>query len=117
MKTKKIITAILIIIVGLFCLWFFWLRNAREKRLTKEGYIIIEKIEKFKQEYNRLPNTLSEIGIIEKDETNPPLYYDKRDSVHFTISFGISLDDSKIYYSDSKKWEDSFREMCNTPQN
>jgi len=111
MKVNKVVLFVLIIVIGLFCFWFFWLRNAKENRLMKEGGAIVKKIEHYQYVNHRLPNTLTDIGITEKDESNPPLYYEKRDSIHYTVSFGISLDESKIYYSDTKKWEDSYREM------
>ena len=111
MKVNKVVLFVLIIVFGLFCLWFFWLRNTKENRLMREGDVIVKKIEQYQSVKHRLPNTLTDIGITEKDESNPPLYYEKRDSIHYTVSFGISLDESKIYYSDTKKWEDSYREM------
>lgn len=77
----------------------------------REGNVIIKKIELYKQQNRQLPNSLSDLGISEKDESDPPLYYERRDSTHYTLSFNISMDDSKFYYSDSKKWEDNYREM------
>lgn len=35
----------------------------------------------------------------------------KMDSLHYTLSFGAKLGESKIYYSDSKKWEGRNREI------
>jgi len=85
--------------------------NSRESRLKKQGNEIVKKIEYYKEKNNRLPNSLSEIGIQVIDESNPPLYYDKRDSINYTVSFGTSLGESMFYYSDSKKWEDRYRKM------
>jgi hypothetical protein len=110
MKNKKVLL-VLTILIGLFSFWFFYLRTAEENRLTKEGELMVEKIENFRSVHHRLPNSLTEIGIVVIDESNPPLYFDKRDSVNYTVSFGISMDESRIYYSDTKKWEDSYRKM------
>lgn len=52
-----------------------------------------------------LPNSLKDIGIKEKDGSDPPLYYQKAKnaSYEYSVSFGTSLGESKIYYSDSKE--------------
>lgn len=108
---KPVLSIALLLMIALFSFWFFYLRNAKENELFKQGNETVQKIEKFKKKNGRLPNSLSEIGIAEKDETDPPLYYDRRDSVNYTVSFSTSMDDSKFYYSDSKKWEDAYRPM------
>lgn len=76
----------------------------------KEGKELVEKIEAFKAKYSRLPNSLEEIGLEESDGADV-LYYSKRDSLHYTVSFGTALGESKFYYSDSEKWEDRYRTM------
>jgi hypothetical protein len=111
MSLKKLIPAILFALFLLFCFWFFYLRNLREKNLIEEGNLIIRRIEIYQSVNEQLPNSLSDLGITEKDESDPPLYYERRDSLHFTLSFGISMDEFKIYYSDNKQWETSYREM------
>jgi len=88
--------------------WFFIFRTNYETRLIKEGDKVIKKIEQFRSLNNRLPESLTDIGIIVKDEGDPPFYYQKKDSVHYTISFGTILGESKVYHSDSKKWLDTF---------
>ena len=103
---KNIIIVGLILFTFLFSFWFFYLRNAKENGLIKEGNIIVQKVEAFNKQHQRLPNSLEEIGIAIKSETDPPLYYQKRDSLNYILWFGTSLGESKIYYSDSKKWED-----------
>lgn len=92
-------------ILLLFGVWFFFLRNDRENRLMRDGNVIVKKIETFKAENERLPNSLEEIGIKIQDGKDA-LYYDKKDSTLYIIWFGMSLGESKTYYSDSKKWED-----------
>jgi type II secretory pathway pseudopilin PulG len=77
----------------------------------QQGNEFVKKIEQYKKDNNRLPVSLSDIGITVKSESDPPIYYDKRDSIHYTIFFGTTLGESKIYYSDSKKWEDRYRAM------
>ena len=77
----------------------------------KQGEDYIKKIEEYKNIKNKLPSNLTEIGIIVIDESYPQIYYDKRDSVNYTISFGTILGESLIYYSDNEKWEKHYREM------
>ncbi|HFG0566524.1 hypothetical protein [Flavobacterium psychrophilum] len=93
-------------LVLLFFFWFFYLRNEKENRLTNQGNEIIAKIEKYKEVNQKLPNSLIDIGIPIIDENNPPLYYEKKDSVNYIVWFAKSGEDVKTYYSDTKKWED-----------
>ncbi len=63
---------------------------------------VIEKIEKFQKENGRLPENLSEIGILEKEEG--PVYYQKKDAESFIVWFGTSLGESKTYTSSDDSW-------------
>lgn len=110
MKKHKYILWPIGFFLMLLSIWFFYLRSARENRLMKAGDVLVERIEVFKAKQFRLPNSLEEIGIKEREGADV-LYYDKRDSLHYTVSFGTSLGESKIYYSDSKRWEDRYREI------
>ncbi len=71
----------------------------------EKGNKLIEKIELFKKENGKLPESLTELRIKEKEEG--PLYYSKLDSIKYIVWFGTELGESKTYYSHSKKWEDS----------
>jgi type II secretory pathway pseudopilin PulG len=100
------------LIVGVyFSLCLLGCKGSRENTLMQQGNEFVGKIEQYKKDNNRLPVSLSDIGITVKSESEPPIYYEKRDSIHYTVSFGTTLGESKIYYSDSKKWEDRYREM------
>ena len=111
MKQRKILL-ISIIILGLLVLFYMlYPSNHRDGKLMGEGNSIVKKIEDYRKINNSLPVSLTDIGIKVKDEANPPIYYEKRDNSHFTVSFGTSLGESKIYYSDSKRWENFYREM------
>lgn len=94
----------------LFCFWYFYLRTAKYDKLIKQGNILIEKVERYKTINNKIPNSLKEIGENEESD-NYPFFYQKHDSLYYSISFGISIDDSKIYYSDTKQWEDIDRNI------
>lgn len=101
----------ILILSLLVVIWYaFYFRSNREIKLMKEGERIVNKVEEYKKTNDRLPNSLSEIGIEEREGFNV-LYYYKRDSINYTVSFPISAEKHKFYYSDSKKWEDGYRDM------
>ncbi len=105
-KYNYLLTGIGFILLLIF-FWIIFLKDARENRLMKQSQILIEKIEDFRKTKGRLPNSLYEIGIKEEEGIDV-LYYDKRDSLHYTISFGTSLGESMFFYSDTKQWEDKY---------
>lgn len=109
-KYKYILLSVFGTLLLLVGFWFFFLKDARENRLMNEGEMLVEKIESFRDEHDRLPNSLVEIGLEETDGADV-LYYNKRDSLNYTVSFGTALGESKFYYSDSQQWEDGYRAM------
>ena len=80
-----------------------------ESRMTDGGNAIVERIESYIDSVGTTPESLSDIGIVIVDESNPPYYYEQIDSANYTLYFGTVLGESKTYYSDSKKWEDVIR--------
>lgn len=74
-----------------------------EKRLLKDGNKIIEKIEVYKINNKELPNSLNEVGIEEKLEG--PIFYNKEDSSNYILWFGVSVGESMVYSSKTKRWE------------
>jgi hypothetical protein len=68
-----------------------------------EGAKIIEKIEKFKTHENRLPKSLTEIGIADSEEG--PVYYKQIGDSHYQLWYGAALGESVIYDSDRKTWK------------
>lgn len=78
-----------------------------------KGELIVKKIYEFNYINKKLPQSLIEIGIDEDEKTEQYLAYKKVDSINFTVWIGIDSEKSKFYYSDSKKWEDSFRKIPN----
>jgi hypothetical protein len=80
-----------------------------EKRQIKQGDELIVKIEEFKAEKGYLPDSLEDIGI--KETLEGPLFYEKKDSIHYMVWFGTSLGESMIYYSDTKEWDYRLRGM------
>lgn len=82
----------------------------REFRLEQEGNAIVAKVEDYKQKHHQLPLALTDIGL-EEQEGMDALYYDRRDSIHYTVSFPISAEEHRFYYSDTRKWENYYRFM------
>ena len=92
----SITTVLIFCAAGLSC-------SLTEDRKTARGNEIVRKVEDFKKEKGRLPESLSEIGIEEKLEG--PIYYRKESGEKFILWFGTSLGESVKYDSDSKQWK------------
>jgi|ERR1035437_2618554 hypothetical protein len=104
---RKILIGFFLVVFALFCFWFFYLRTERDNRLIKQGNEIVKKIDDFKIKNGRLPNLLNEIDVKEKEGADAIYYQKETNSAYeYIIWFGTSLGESKIYYSDSKKWKD-----------
>lgn len=101
--SKKLLI-IISILFTLFIVWFIFLKDIPSQRLMKEGSEVIQKIEIFKTQNKRLPNALSELGIVESESDR--IFYEKRTDTYYVVYFNIGFDDIKAYHSDSKKWED-----------
>ena len=69
----------------------------------KQGNETVSKIEKFRGEKGRLPNSLSEIGVVESE--SGPIYYRKESETKFILWFGKELGESVVYDSETKQWK------------
>lgn len=76
---------------------------SRESHLIEEGNKIIGKIESFRKDKGKLPDSLTSVGIEEKEEG--PIYYEKRGEAEYVLWFGRELGESVTYDSKSKEWE------------
>lgn len=94
MKVKLLLIIAIAIFFGFSCGSKAKLEQAKE---------IVAKVEKFKVEKDRLPNSLSEIGIIETEAG--PIYYKKATESKYIVWFGKDLGESITYDSDTKKWK------------
>lgn len=70
---------------------------------TELGNEIVGRVEKFKSEKDRLPISLSEIGVAEKE--SGPIYYEKKSETKYILWFGKELGESSVYDSDVKQWK------------
>ena len=62
----------------------------------------MKKVETFKKENNRLPKNVSEFGL--KEFMNSPAFYQMINDSTYTVWYGLSLGESKIYRSSTRKW-------------
>ena len=99
-KNYKIITLIMFSVLFLLCSCRY------ESQMIDSGNAIVKQIDSYIDSVGTVPMSLTDIGITIIDEGNPPFYYQRIDSVHYTLSFSNGVGESKIYYSDSQKWED-----------
>lgn len=96
MKTKIFLTFLLLIMI---C--FSNLSCGSSDKVTKGNEAVI-KIEEFKNKNGRLPNSLSEVGIVETE--SGPIYYEKKNDSKYILWFGKELGESITYDSDTKQW-------------
>jgi hypothetical protein len=75
---------------------------ANDEKL-KQGNEVAAKIEKFRSEKGRLPNSLSEIGVVETE--SGPIYYKKESETKYILWFGKELGESSVYDSETKQWK------------
>lgn len=80
----------------------FYISACSHSGKMKQGNELVSKIEKFKSEKGRLPESLSEIGIVETE--SGPIYYKKESDSKYIVWFGTSLGESMTYDSDTKQW-------------
>lgn len=94
-------TVILTVILGLFLTLCSCGSNFMVSK-KNEGNEIIAKIELFKEENGRLPSSLSELGIKEKEEG--PIHYEQKDNSNYILWFGAELGESVTYDRSTDKW-------------
>tara|TARA_R110000823_G_scaffold279220_1_gene397534 strand:+ start:183 stop:473 length:291 start_codon:yes stop_codon:yes gene_type:complete len=87
----------------LICVILFTVCSCKVEN-DRENYAksIIEKVEKFKTEKNRLPKNVSEIGLVELE--NSKAFYEKKTDSTYIVWFGLSLGESKTYNSTTREW-------------
>lgn len=87
-----------LVIIAIYSMNVVWVKTR-----MKEGNAIVQSVELFRAKYNRLPNSLSEMGLPESEAG--PLYYLKEDNgKDFMVWYGTTLGESTTYYSLDKKW-------------
>lgn len=88
------------IVLGLFLSWRSdWLFHWRE---FGTGNQIVSRVNVFRMSHNRLPETLNELGV---DDRDLKIFYRKVSNDEYCVWFGTTLGDSEIYNSRTKRWE------------
>lgn len=74
-----------------------------KQQLAKEGSVVVEKIESFRKDKGRLPESLTEVD----KNMNPgdPFSYTKVSPTRYTLSAILSLTHFYEYDSETKEWK------------
>jgi len=114
---SKVLLSVLPVALTLFIFWAIYLSPDSEHGRIRKGNAIVMRIENYKLNNGRYPDSLGDIGMHSNRDWDAygeganAIYYEKKDTGHYIVYFGTTLGESKIYYSDSKKWEDLNRPM------
>jgi type II secretory pathway pseudopilin PulG len=101
---KRILYSIIGILLILAAWFILWNRgNRQQQALLQEVKDVVNRVEAYRSRKGKLPESLTDLGLEERMEG--PIYYEKRDSLHYYVWFGTSLGDSYTYDSEKKKWE------------
>jgi len=97
---KIIITISVLTLTSIGSITYLIISNTNS--YIKQGSILIKKVEEYKQQYNKLPKTITDLNIKESTGTCP--YYELIDSTKYIVYFNIGFDNSFIYNSNTKEW-------------
>lgn len=100
---KKSIIGILVVVIVLLGA-FFYMRISENQEYKEKGSLLIEKVEKYKLQYGKLPESVKDLNI--QSEMGEGPYYEKIDSIKYTVYFNIGFDNTLNYYSDTGEWEE-----------
>jgi hypothetical protein len=100
MRARRIRSRAMVEIIAIVVTTCFLLSCKQPKQELGED--IVKRIERFRQDNKRLPDSLSELGVKEKLEG--PVYYKKSDEHHYTVWYGTSVGESMTYNSDTGRW-------------
>ena len=82
---------------------FFGIFSCDLKNENQEyAEMLIEKVETFEKKNNRLPKNVSEFGLNELMDS--PAFYQLETDSTYIVWYGLSVGESKIYRSSTKKW-------------
>ena len=100
MTVRKLVVVVALVVTLAGGIW--WASNANQRL----GERVVRRIESFRTANGRLPESLTEVGIEIKSESDPPVYYRKDSPDHYIVWYGLSLGESMTYDSRTKTWED-----------
>ena len=97
---RKLVASFILLLI--FSIGFIFVNCNSSEDFTK-GNEVANKIENFRKEKSRLPNSLTEIGI--KETESGPIYYKKESESKYILWFGKGLGESVTYDSETKQWK------------
>ena len=100
---KKIIiglSAVLIVMIAMV----LYLRNSEDKNYKEKGQKLVVKVEEYRKQHGKLPQSITDLGI--KEEMGEGPYYEKIDNAKYEVYFNIGFDNTLTYYSDTEKWKE-----------
>lgn len=80
----------------------FLLVPNREHQLMREAEPIQASLEAYRQQHGQYPESISRIGLVEREEG--PLYYQRDSESSYTFWFGTTLGESVAFNSTDRKW-------------
>jgi len=101
---KKVVIGISVVVL-IVVASVFYLRNTENRNYKAKGKQLIEKVEKYKKEYGKLPESTSDLGVQAEMGEGP--YYEKLDSTNYTVYFNIGFDNTLMYHSDTGEWKEN----------
>jgi len=108
--TKKITNRSILALLAVLCclvVAVLLMQSSEDARLIETGDVVVQKVETFKKQNGRLPNSRAEMGLPDSETSQP--FHEKRGEENYVVYFNIGFDNTKAYYFDSKKWEDLHR--------
>lgn len=99
---KKIVIGISVVL--LFAVVVFYQRSTESQNYKERGDQLIEKVEIYKEQHGKLPETVADLDI--EPEMGEGPYYEKLDDGQYTAYFNIGFDDMYAYYSDTGEWNE-----------
>jgi len=70
-----------------------------------EANDLIQQIESFRNNYGRLPDSRTELGLEDSETTQP--FYQKTDEQNYIIYYSEGFDQSLTYRSETESWTDT----------
>lgn len=99
MSAKPIKVILIAVALGIIA---FLLVPDREHRLMRQAEPIQVSLESYRQQHGYYPDSLSQIGLVEREEG--PLYYHRESESSYILWFGTALGESMTFNSTDRKW-------------
>ena len=99
MMNKFYITLALLVA---FAIIILCLRKKQETTYIKEGEVLIDMIETYKEQTGELPDSVCNLNVAETMQTGP--YYLKLDNTNYQVYFCLGFDEYFVYDSKKRKW-------------